>query len=231
MADKEKDKLLEHDADGIKEFDNDLPLWWLFGFIFTVAFSAVYLINYHLADGPSSKTEYEAEIAAYKKTTEPQGTQAQAQLAELKPFTDEKSITAGKAIFEGPSNMCFTCHRNDLGGMVGPNLTDDYWIHGGDFKSVVNSIKTGYPDKGMMPFGSGARLSDEQVLQIASYIKSKHGANPPNAKPIDPQREVKYEEAEHHENDADAKHEEGKEKKEKHGNKHREEAEKKVARI
>ncbi|HYE73640.1 MAG TPA: cbb3-type cytochrome c oxidase N-terminal domain-containing protein [Blastocatellia bacterium] len=228
MSDKEKDKLLEHDADGIREFDNDLPLWWLFGFIFTVAFSAVYLINYHLADGPSSKAEYEAEVAAYKKTTEPQGAPAQAQIAELKPLTDDKSLMAGKAIFDGSANMCYTCHRNDLGGMVGPNLTDEFWIHGGDFKSIVKSIKVGFPDKGMMPYGSGAKLTDEQVVQLASYIKSKHGSNPPNAKPIDPQRELKFEEAEHRE---DAKHDEGKEKKAKPGGKHSEETARNVAKL
>lgn len=211
MAAPEKDKLMDHDADGIREFDNDLPLWWLFGFIFTVAFSAVYLINYHLADGPSSKAEYEAEVAVYKKGKEPQGGAAQAELAALKPLTDEKSLAAGKAIFEG-ANMCFTCHRQDLGGLVGPNLTDDYWIHGGEFKAVVQSIKTGYPDKGMMPFGNGNRLTDEQVLQLASYIKSKHGTNPPNAKPIDPQRELRFEEKEEHETAAEAKHDEGHEK-------------------
>jgi cytochrome c oxidase cbb3-type subunit III len=195
MAAPEKDKLLDHDADGIREFDNDLPLWWLFGFIFTVAFSAVYLVQYHLAYGPSSRDEYEAEVAYHNKAKEPAGGAPQ-QAAELKPLTDEKDLMAGKAIFEGSTNMCATCHRQDLGGMVGPNLADEFWIHGGDFKSVVQSIKTGYPDKGMMPYGSGAKLSDAQVVQLASYIKSRFGSNPPNPKAIDPQREVKFVESE-----------------------------------
>lgn len=226
MASPEKDQLLDHDADGIREFDNDLPLWWLFGFIFTVAFSAVYLINYHLAGGPSSQAEYEAEITASSKGRAPQGGATPAQVAALKPLTDEKSLAAGKAIFEG-ANMCYTCHRYDLGGMVGPNLTDDYWIHGGDFKSIIQSIKTGYPDKGMLPYGNGNRLTDEQVLQLASYIRSKHGTNPPNPKPIDPQREVKYVETE--QTDADAKHDVGGEHEKKREEKRREESEKKAA--
>jgi cytochrome c oxidase cbb3-type subunit III len=227
MAAPEKDKLLDHDADGIREFDNDLPLWWLFGFIFTVAFSAVYLIQYHLAYGPSSKDEYEAEVASYNKAKEPAGGAPQpAQMAELKPLTDEKDLMAGKAIFEGSTNMCATCHRPDLGGMVGPNLADEFWIHGGDFKSVVQSIKTGYPDKGMMPYGSGAKLSDAQVIQLASYIKSRFGSNPPNPKAIDPQREVKYAEAARAEGGKDGQA--GDEQKK--GDKAREGAEKKVAR-
>jgi cytochrome c oxidase cbb3-type subunit III len=228
MAAPEKDKLLDHDADGIREFDNDLPLWWLFGFIFTVAFSAVYLIQYHLAYGPSSKGEYEAEVAAYNKSKEPPGGAGQAQAAELKPLTEEKDLAAGRAIFEGSTNMCATCHRNDLGGMVGPNLTDEFWIHGGDFKAVVESIKKGYPDKGMMPYGSGAKLSDAQVLQLASYIRSKSGANPPNPKAIDPQREVKYVEAAQAENGDGGKA--GDEGGKKAGSKPRDEVEKKVAR-
>jgi cytochrome c oxidase cbb3-type subunit III len=225
MAAPEKDKLLDHDADGIREFDNDLPLWWLFGFIFTVAFSAVYLVQYHLAYGPSSRDEYEAEVAYHNKAKEPAGGAPQ-QAAELKPLTDEKDLMAGKAIFEGSTNMCATCHRQDLGGMVGPNLADEFWIHGGDFKSVVQSIKTGYPDKGMMPYGSGAKLSDAQVVQLASYIKSRFGSNPPNPKAIDPQREVKYAEAAQAEGGKEAKPSDGGKK----DAKPRAEAEKRVAR-
>jgi cytochrome c oxidase cbb3-type subunit 3 len=110
----------------------------------------------------------------------------------LTPLTDAASLDAGKIIFNGATNTCFTCHRNDLGGMVGPNLTDEYWIHGGDLKAIMTSIKTGFPDKGMQPFGTNARLSDRQVLQVASFILSMKGSNPPNPKLIDPAREVKF---------------------------------------
>ena len=79
-----------------------------------------------------------------------------------------------------------------MDGLVGPNLTDEFWIHGGDLNAVMKSIKAGYPDKGMQPYGTGARLSDRQVLQLASYILSKKGSNPANPKPIDPAREVKF---------------------------------------
>lgn len=190
LTGQEKDTLLEgHDADGILEFDNDMPLWWLIGFIFTVVFSFGYLIQYHMAEGPSSKQEYEQEVAAFNKSKEPPGA-AQA-AAVLTPLTDTASLEAGKTIFNGATNTCFTCHRNDLGGIVGPNLTDEYWLHGGDLKAIMTSIKTGYPDKGMQPFGTGARLSDRQVWQLASFILSMKGSNPANPKPIDPSRDVK----------------------------------------
>jgi cytochrome c oxidase cbb3-type subunit III len=190
LTGQEKDTLLEgHDADGILEFDNDMPLWWLVGFIFTVVFSFGYLVQYHLAQGPSSKQEYEQEVAAFNKSKEPPGT-AQAAIV-LSPLTDAASLDAGKVIFEGTQNTCFTCHRNDLGGIVGPNLTDEFWMHGGDLKAIMTSIKMGFPDKGMQPFGTNARLSERQVLQVASYILSMKGSNPPNPKPIDPAREKK----------------------------------------
>ena len=195
MADKDiltgqdKDTLLAgHDADGITEFDNDMPLWWLVGFIFTVVFAVGYIVQYHLADGPSSKKEYEEEVAAFKQSQEPPGTVKE---VVFNPFTDAASLDAGRTVFNGAANTCFTCHRNDLGGIVGPNLTDEFWMHGGDLKAIMTSIKTGYPEKGMQPFGTNARLSDRQVLQVASYILSLRDSHPPNPKPIDPVREVK----------------------------------------
>ncbi len=190
LTGQDKDTLLEgHDADGITEFDNDMPLWWLVGFIFTVVFSFGYLVQYHMSDGPSSAKEYEQEVAAFNKSQEPPGTVKE---VVYNPLTDAASLDAGRTIFNGSANTCFTCHRNDLGGIVGPNLTDEFWMHGGDLKSIMKSIKTGYPDKGMQPFGTNARLSERQVLQVASFILSMKGSNPPNPKPIDPAREVKF---------------------------------------
>jgi cytochrome c oxidase cbb3-type subunit 3 len=186
----EKDTILEgHEADGIMEFDNDMPLWWLVGFIFTVVFSFGYLVQYHMADGPSSAKEYEQEVAAFNQAQNPNAGQPE---VVLNPLTDAASLDAGRLIFEGSANTCYTCHRNDLGGLVGPNLTDEFWMHGGDLKAIMKSIKMGYPDKGMQPFGTNARLSDRQVWQVASYILSKQGSNPANPKPIDPAREVKF---------------------------------------
>lgn len=190
ISGQEKDTILEgHDADGILEFDNDMPMWWLVGFIITVVFSFGYLVQYHMSDGPSSAKEYEQEVAAFNKSQNPNAGQ---QEVVLNPLTDTASLDAGRLIFEGATNTCYTCHRNDLGGIVGPNLTDEFWIHGGDLRGIMKSIKTGYPDKGMQPYGTNARLSERQVLQLASYILSKQGSKPENPKAIDPAREVKF---------------------------------------
>jgi cytochrome c oxidase cbb3-type subunit III len=187
-----RDELLDHDADGIREFDNALPRWWLYGFYFTIAFAAVYMVNYHVLRQPvwgykGMVAEYEAELQAAPK---PAAAAVMAGGGALVALTDEASLAQGRAIFEGPDNVCSSCHRPDLGGLVGPNLTDEYWLHGCSIEAVAASIKTGYPLKGMLPFGTGKPLSDDQVIKAASYVLSKRGTSPAGPKPIDAERDA-----------------------------------------
>lgn len=175
----EKDILLDHNYDGIKELDNSLPPWWKYGFYFTIVWGIVYLIYYHLGSGPSSEKEYNDEVAL-----------AQLQIEEYMKKSanavDENSVTlasdatnldAGKTIY---MDNCAACHGRLGEGGVGPNLTDDYWLHGGSIKDVFKTIKYGVPAKGMKAWQ--AELSPSQIRQVASYIKSLYGTNPPNAK-------------------------------------------------
>lgn len=187
-----RDELLDHEADGIREFDNALPRWWLYGFYFTIVFSAVYLVNYHVLRRPlvghaGMVAEYQAELEAAERVGSRHP--APAASAGFVALTDPDSLAKGRAIFEGPDNVCFSCHRPDLGGLVGPNLTDDRWLHGCSVAEIVADIKTGYPLKGMLPYGTGKTLTDGQVLQVASYILSKRGAAPENPKPAEPDRD------------------------------------------
>jgi len=189
-----RDELLDHEADGIREFDNALPRWWLYGFYFTIVLAVLYLFNYHVLATPlvgkaGMVAEYNADVAAAKAAAG-RGGAAGGTAVTLAALTDPASLAAGKTIFEGPDNVCYSCHRPDLGGLIGPNLTDDRWLHGCGVDAVVKSIKTGYPVKGMMPFGTGKVLTDQQVLQVASYVLSKHGSNPPNPKPSEPDRDA-----------------------------------------
>ena len=93
-------------------------------------------------------------------------------------MTDAASLAKGQAIFEGPDNVCFSCHRPDLGGLVGPNLTDDHWLHGCSVGRRRDRHQDRLPAKGMLPYGVGKPLTDEQVLQVASYVLSKRGSAP-----------------------------------------------------
>ena len=187
-----RDELLDHEADGIREFDNALPRWWLYGFYLTIVFAAVYVVNYHvlaapLFGRPGMVAEYEAEVEAAARVT---AAPAAGPAVALVALRDEPSLAQGRSIFEGPDNVCSSCHRADLGGTIGPNLTDEYWLHGCSVQQIVTSIRTGFPMKGMMPFGTGKPLTDAQVLQVASYVMARRGSSPADPKPIDPERDV-----------------------------------------
>jgi cytochrome c oxidase cbb3-type subunit III len=191
MSDK-KDELLNHEYDGIREFDNALPRWWLYGFYLTIVFAIVYAINYHVLSTPlwgkpGMVAEYEAEMAdaAVLASNRPGPTGPAATLAAL---TDEESLAKGQELYEG-SHLCAACHREDLGGLVGPNLADDLWIHGCTPAELVTNIASGFPMLGMLPYGSGAPMNDEELLQVVSYILSKRGSNPADARAADPERD------------------------------------------
>ena len=177
--DQEADKLLDHDYDGIKELDNALPPWWKYGFIITIFIAVLYLFKYEIFhNGPNPTEEYNTEMTTAKD-------QVDAYLASMKNNVDEKSVTmadaagiaAGQATF---AKTCVPCHGAKGEGGVGPNLTDDYWLHGGKISDLFKTIKYGYPDKGMQSWQ--ATYSPIQIQQLASYVKSLKGTNPPNPK-------------------------------------------------
>lgn len=188
--DPNKDRLLGHEADGIREFDNALPRWWLYGFAFTILFAGVYWVNYHVLPTPmfdhaSIKAEWTADVeagAALKRS---------ATLSSLPSvaLTDPESLAKGEALFNSTRHLCTTCHRADLGGLIGPNLTDDKWLHGCSVQELALNIKTGFPLKGMLPSGSGQPLTDEELLQVVSFVLSKRGSNPTAPKASDPARD------------------------------------------
>ncbi len=177
---KEADIDLGHNYDGIRELDNRLPPWWLYGFYVTIIIGAIYIWRYHISEtAPLSKQEFEI---AMKKADEEKA----AYLAKAANNVDENTVAlikepaaldAGKATFV---QMCAACHGKAGEGGVGPNLTDEYWIHGGSVKDIFKTIKYGWPEKGMKAWQED--FSPVQIAQIASYIKSLHGTNPPNGK-------------------------------------------------
>ena len=177
--DKEADLLLDHDYDGIKELDNALPPWWKYGFYITIVVAVFYLLKFEVwHTGMNPTEEYNTEMTTAKIETE-------AYLASAKENVDENSVTeldvagiaAGKAIF---AKTCVPCHLAEGQGLVGPNLTDEYWIHGGSIKAIFKTIKYGFPDKGMQSWQT--TYSPVQMQQLASYIRSLKGTNPPNPK-------------------------------------------------
>jgi cytochrome c oxidase cbb3-type subunit 3 len=174
---------LGHDYDGIRELDNHLPPWWKWLFIGTVVWGVIYLLVFHVVGSlPLSEEEYNNElITAEKSIQKLKASQPQEQIDEntIEFTNDVAMIAKGKEIFM--SNSCGTCHRNDGGGnAIGPNLTDNYWIHGGNAKNIFVTIKSGVVEKGMPAWGK--LMSPKDVRDLTFYVMSLKGSNPVDAK-------------------------------------------------
>jgi len=170
--------LLDHEADGIRELDNNLPRWWVWLFYLTIAFSAVYMAYFHLLKAG------DLQIAAYEKErvlgerikTESIG-KFEANLAALTPSQDPGALARGQQSFV---TLCAACHRADGGGLVGPNLCDDFWIHGSNYVDTIRTIINGVPEKGMLTWRGV--LQPDEIQAVASYIYQFRGTTPPNPK-------------------------------------------------
>ncbi len=174
----EKEHILEHDYDGIREYDNPLPRWWTWIFWATVVFALGYAWNPgQLFHGPGRITEYQRVMAAAAKQF-PQPTGG-ADLATLEALEkDANALALGKTTF---ATYCAVCHRADAGGMIGPNLTDDYWLHGGTLTEIHATVTNGVLQMGMPPWGK--TLKPEQINAVVVYVNSLHDTHPPNPKP------------------------------------------------
>jgi len=179
-VEKERDIMLDHDYDGIRELDNQLPPWWKIGFYLTILFAVVYLFSYHLSgNGKLQKEEYDEQMSeAARQKEEMMKHNAEFVTAEnVTVCTDKAMLEEGKSIF---LSNCAACHRPDAGGNVGPNLTDDYWLHGGGLQNLFRVITEGVQGKGMISWKS--QLSAKKIREVASYVLSLHGSNPADAK-------------------------------------------------
>jgi len=182
-VEEEKQLLMDHDYDGIKELDNNLPPWWVYLFYACIIFSAIYLVRFEIMGAPDQEAELKAEmdqakieVAEYMKTAPDLMDENSVVLLD-----DAESIGKGKEIF---TTNCVACHRADAGGQIGPNLTDDYWILGGGIKNIFHTITNGGRDgKGMIAWK--ASLKPKEIQAVASYVISLRGSNPKDPKAPD----------------------------------------------
>ncbi|MFD2721083.1 cbb3-type cytochrome c oxidase N-terminal domain-containing protein [Hymenobacter monticola] len=180
-----RDDLLDHNYDGIHEFDNDLPPWWKYGFYLTVVFAIGYVTYYHvLKTGQLQGAEYAAEMqqAAIVVASIPDDPN---QLTTYTALSAPAELSSGKSLF---ATNCAPCHGANAEGKVGPNLTDEYWLHGGEVNHVYKTIKYGVNGKGMVAWKG--KLSSKQILQVTSYVLSLQGSKPANAKPPQGEKEA-----------------------------------------
>jgi cytochrome c oxidase cbb3-type subunit 3 len=169
--------------DGIRELDNKLPRWWVYLFYATILFAVVYMFGYHVTKWwPLQDAEYQKEMAVQSeiKKANPQPT---VDLTTMVPMTDAADLEAGHETFK---KICSACHGQKGEGLVGPNFTDQYWIHGDtvtntiSIKDLYKVVITGVIEKGMLSYKD--QLSPVQIQQVLSYILTLQGTNPPNPK-------------------------------------------------
>ncbi|MBE0390466.1 MULTISPECIES: cbb3-type cytochrome c oxidase N-terminal domain-containing protein [unclassified Flavobacterium] len=179
----ELDILLDHDYDGIKELDNNLPPWWVYLFYASIVFGVVYFVHFEMMGGDNQEMELKKELAQAKIDV--------AEYMKTAPdLMDEKTVTLltepadlaeGKTIF---TTNCAACHRADAGGQIGPNLTDDHWILGGGIKNIFHTLVNGGRDgKGMISWKG--TLKPKEMQKVASYVISLKGSNPVDPKAPD----------------------------------------------
>lgn len=177
---REKEILLDHNYDGIRELDNRLPPWWLALFYLTIVYGVIYIGYHHFSKyGKSSEEAYLQEMANAKASIDTYlaGRADVVDENTVSVLDDEASLSDGQFIYK---LNCVVCHLESGAGLVGPNLTDEYWIHGGGIKDIFRVIKYGVPEKGMIAWSSQLRPVDMQ--KVASYILTLGGTNPPNPK-------------------------------------------------
>ena len=170
MAGKPTDELLDHNYDGIREFDNPIPAWWNWIFIGSIVFSLVYFVHYHVTDtGPSIVAAYEADMEQFRAVQKERAMALAAELSEEKlavAMNEAGTVESGRTKF---GQVCAACHGLQGEGLIGPNLTDDHWLHAdGSLMSIRSVVAKGVVEKGMPPWEKS--LSPEEINQVVAFL-------------------------------------------------------------
>lgn len=179
----EKDLMMEHEFDGIAELDNPTPAWFMVLFYGTMIFAVVYMFSYHVMDwGKLQEQEYADELKQAEEDKiallmKPGNKSNKINENNVEQSSDPQVLQAGGALFK---NACAACHGDNAQGLVGPNLTDEFWLHGGTIKEIFKTIKYGVPEKGMISWEK--TMNAKQISDIANYILSIQGSKPAGAK-------------------------------------------------
>ena len=174
------EQLLDHSYDGIQEYDNPLPRWWVLLFWLTILATPIYILYYHYGPGPLAVERYDAEmIAFYDKQAEELLALGEITESTLVGLMDDPSMmNSGKKIVQG---KCATCHGMFGEGGIGPNLTDGYWLQGAQLLDIYRTVREGVTDKGMLAWER--QLRPAELLAVSSYVGGLLGTAPPNPKP------------------------------------------------
>ena len=163
--------------EGLQELNNPMPRWWLFTFAATIIFSAIYVLNIGpIGNGKGRIADYDDDMKKFA-AAHPAPTGAISADKLLAMVQDKEARHEGEEVFQ---KYCVSCHRMDAGGLIGPNLTDNAWIHGGKITDIYKTLMNGVLEKGMPAWGT--MLKPEEVEQVVAYVASLQGSNPVNPK-------------------------------------------------
>lgn len=179
MKPEDENLIVDHDYDGIQELDNPLPDWWLITFLATIMFAFFYFIHFEIGGGQTIAEELQEDIATIdvRKNKNPAPADSDEDLTQL--LNSAAILEQGKAVY---LSKCLACHGPELQGLIGPNLTDDFWIHGhGKPTDIAMLVRKGVLEKGM-PQWDGM-LKDEDIRAVTVFVVSRRGTNPANPKP------------------------------------------------
>jgi cytochrome c oxidase cbb3-type subunit III len=170
----EETPLRPYEADGIQELDNNLPRWWVGVFVVTGIFAVLYLAYFNVIEGSSIQKEYAASLlvkVAAQKSADGEPTDLNAMIGH------SPSIAKGKEVY---TTNCVPCHGVNAQGVIGPNLTDKFWLHGGKPEQILLTVMSGSSEKGMPAWGG--IIGEQRAMQVTAYIKSLKDSNPPEPK-------------------------------------------------
>ena len=179
MAERDEERLLDHNYDGIQEYDNPMPRWWLYIFWATILFAPFYLLYYHGKDGRSIWDQYNTDMLAFFDM-QAQELLAMGPIQETTLHGIQQDASKMAAAAQVYSARCVQCHGAKGEGNIGPNLTDEYWLHGGNLTDIYGTVMEGVPAKGMLAWKKQLPLGD--ILAVSAYVGSMRGTAPPNAK-------------------------------------------------
>jgi len=187
LNEQEKTLLLDHNYDGIQEFDFPLPSWWVWTFVGGIVFAFFYIMYYQFLGAPSLKDEYNQEMAVVKQIREKAA-------AESGGFNNDEynswiasndGVNKGREVF---NENCASCHKEGGLGDIGPNLTDSYWINVKQVnpEALYHVVFTGVEENGMPAWGEV--LSKEDIMAAISYVSTLKNTNAAGGK--EPQGEL-----------------------------------------